>query len=61
MLLWSMRATLATPDAPVEIAVGDLPVEIPTGVEIAVGDLSHEGAIMVSPRASHQTCEIISL
>ena len=31
-------------DAPVEIAVGDLPVEIPTGVEIAVDDLSHEGA-----------------
>ena len=31
-------------DAPVEVAVCDLPVEIPTGVEIAVDDLSHEGA-----------------
>ena len=31
-------------DAPEEIAVGDLPVEIPTGVEIAVADLLPEGA-----------------
>ena len=35
-------------DAPEEIAVGDLLVEIPIGVEILVDDLSDEGAIMVS-------------
>ena len=41
---------LCNSDAPEEIAVGDLLVEIPTEVEIAVDDLSVEGAIMVSCR-----------
>ena len=44
-------------DAPEEIAVGDLLVEIPIGVEILVDDLSDEGAIMVSlePRTRRAT------